>query len=190
MEAQPSPFNLHGRVAVVTGGNRGIGFGIAQGLARAGASISIWARDPVTSANAAAELTKIGAEVQTVSCDVSSEDQVVEATDTTLKHFGQIDVGIANAGFGRVTDPLVASLAEFQEVLDTNLNGVFLTFRELGRHMKERGKGGKLIAISSISAQSGTPMQPHYAASKGGVEGDAAAGARTEVRRMWEAQSL
>ena len=73
-------------------------------------------------------------------------------------------------GFGRAADPLVASLAEFQELLDTNLNGVFLTFRELGRHMKERGKGGKLIAISSISAQSGTPMQPHYAASKGGVE--------------------
>ena len=170
MEAQPSPFNLHGRVAVVTGGNRGIGLGIARGLARAGASLSIWARDPVTSASAAADLTKIGAEVQTVSCDVSSEDQIVEATHTTLKHFGQIDVGIANAGFGRVTDPLVASLAEFQEILDTNLNGVFLTFRELGRHMKEREKGGKLIAISSISAQSGTPMQPHYAASKGGVE--------------------
>lgn len=169
-QASPNLFDLHGRVAVVTGGNRGIGLGIAHGLARAGAAISIWARDAATSASAAAELRQYGTEIQALRCDVSSQQHVVEATKATLGHFGHIDAGFANAGFGRPADALKLDLADFQHLMGTNLEGVFLTFRELGRHMKEREGGGKLVAISSVSAQSGTPMQPHYAASKAGVE--------------------
>ena len=169
-EERPHPFDLQNRVAVVTGGNRGIGLGIAHGLARAGAAISLWARDEKTTSRAAEELAAHGVEVQKLRCDVSSEEEVVEATKATVTHFGRIDVGVANAGFGVPADALELDLAEFHRVLATNLDGVFLTFRELGRHMKERGEGGKLIAISSISAESGTPLQPHYAASKGGVE--------------------
>ena len=166
----PNPFDLQGRVAVVTGGNRGIGLGIAHGLARAGAAIAIWARDETTSERAAAELAAHGTEIQALRCDVSSQQDVVDAARATLDHFGHIDAGFANAGFGRPADALKLDLADFQNLMGTNLEGVFLTFRELGRHMKERGGGGKLVAISSISAQSATPTQPHYAASKAGIE--------------------
>ena len=164
------PFDLHDRVAVITGGNRGIGLGIARALADAGASISIWARDEATMAEAAADLEALGARTHSVRCDVSSEDDVVEAARQTIEHFGRVDIGIANAGYGRPADALNLDLEGFRRLLATNLDGVFLCFRELGRHMSEREGGGKLVAVSSISAVSGTPLQPHYAASKGGVE--------------------
>ncbi|MBW2233603.1 MAG: SDR family oxidoreductase [Deltaproteobacteria bacterium] len=163
-------FDLSHKVIVVTGGNGGIGLGIAKGLARAGASLSIWARNAEKSADAKSEIESLGADVQTLSCDVSSEEDVVRATAETLERYGRIDVGFANAGFGAGQDPLEMSLADWRHVLATNLDGTFLTFRELGRHMASRDGNGKLIAISSISAQSGTPMQVHYAASKAGVE--------------------
>jgi len=163
-------FDLEGRVAVVTGGNRGIGLGMARGLAKAGASLSVWARDAAQSATAAKELEGLGAAVQTLSCDVSSEEDVVRATGETLERFGRIDVGIANAGFGAAGNALEMSLAEWRRLLDVNLDGVFMTFRELGRHMARREGGGKLIATSSISVLFGAPVQPHYAASKGAVE--------------------
>ena len=169
-ERDTAAFDLSGKLIVVTGGNGGIGLGIARGLARAGASLSIWARNPEKSADAQAELESLGAQVQTLACDVSSEADVVRATAETLDRFGRIDVGVANAGFGRGQDPLEMSLADWHDVLATNLDGTFLTFRELGRHMAAREGNGKLIAISSISAFNGTPMQVHYAASKAGVE--------------------
>ncbi len=165
-----NPFDLSSRVCVVTGGNRGIGLGIAHGLARAGASLSLWSRDEARNARAAEELAAHGVPVHTTRCDVGSEDSVKAATDATLKQFGRIDVGVANAGFGAAANALELPLDEWHRVLQTNLDGTFLTFRSLGSHMKERGGGGKLIAISSISAIYGTPMQPHYAASKGGLE--------------------
>jgi len=169
--SNPLPFfDLDGKVAVVTGGNRGIGLGLATGLARAGASLALWARDERRNAEAAETLRGHGVRVETVGCDVSSEDSVTRATSETLERFGRIDIGIANAGFGDARNPLEMSLDTWRRVVATNLDGAFLTFREIGRHMKERGGGGKLIAVSSISALSGTPLQPHYAASKGGLE--------------------
>ena len=163
-------FDLTGKTVVVTGGNRGIGLGLAQGLARAGANISLWARDAASSAAAAEALAEHGGEIQTVRCDVSSPEKVGTATQETLERFGRIDAGFANAGFGEAADPLKLELDDFHRVLATNLDGVFLCFQAWGRHMAEREGGGKLIAISSISALFGTPLQPHYAASKGGVE--------------------
>ena len=165
-----SLFDLTGKVAVVTGGNRGIGLGMARGLARAGASLALWARDTSRNAEAAEELSALGVDVESVACDVSNESDVTRATNETLERFGRIDIGVANAGYGAPADLFKLSLDGWRELLATNLDGAFMTFRELGRHMKERGEGGKLIAISSISAMSGTPMQPHYAASKGGLE--------------------
>ncbi len=165
-----NPFDLTGKTAVVTGGNRGIGLGLAQGLARAGANISLWARDAASSTAAAESLAQYGGETQTVRCDVSAPDQVEAATQQTLERFGRIDAGFANAGFGEAADPLKLELDDFHRVLATNLDGVFLCFQAWGRHMAKREGGGKLIAISSISALFGTPLQPHYAASKGGVE--------------------
>lgn len=170
----PSPalpfFDLTGKVAVVTGGNRGIGLGLARGLARAGADLALWARDEARSTEAAEELRGLGGRVETIACDVSREDAVVRATRATLDRLGRIDVGVANAGFGVPGNLFEMPLEEWRRILATNLDGAFLTFREWARHMKERGGGGKLIAVSSISALSGTPMQPHYAASKGGLE--------------------
>jgi NAD(P)-dependent dehydrogenase (short-subunit alcohol dehydrogenase family) len=166
-----NPFDLTGRVCVVTGGNRGIGFGIAHGLARAGASVSLWSRDEARNAEAAEALKKQHAgPVHTAACDVGSEQSLRAATDATLEHFGRIDVGIANAGFGATADALELELDEWHRLLRVNLDGAFLTFRMLGKHMKQRGGGGKLVAVSSISAAYGTPLQPHYAASKGGLE--------------------
>ncbi len=170
IDAPAHPFDLRGKTIVVTGGNRGIGLGMARGLASAGADLSLWARDEAQTEVARAELEPLGIEVQSVRCDVSQEADVVRATRATLDRFGRIDAGFANAGYGRGADALKMSLDEFRALLSVNLDGVFLTFREIGRHMSEREGGGKLVAISSISALYGTPAQPHYAASKGGLE--------------------
>jgi NAD(P)-dependent dehydrogenase (short-subunit alcohol dehydrogenase family) len=160
------PFDLSGRVAVVTGGNRGIGLGIARGLLRAGARLSLWARDEERNREARSELLALSPEVHCVHCDVASEAEVERATQDTLARFGRIDVCFANAGFGAPAQPLRMTLEEWRRVLAVNLDGAFLTFREVARHMLERGGGGKLIAIGSISESFGTPKQPHYAASK------------------------
>jgi NAD(P)-dependent dehydrogenase (short-subunit alcohol dehydrogenase family) len=159
-------FDLTGRVAVVTGGNRGIGLGMARGLARAGASLALWARDAARSARAEQELRALGAEVLCVACDVSREDDVRAARGATLERFGRVDAGFANAGFGASGNLLELPLEDWRRLLAVNLDGAFLTFRELARHMVERGGGGKLVAISSITEIFGSPLQPHYAASK------------------------
>ena len=165
-----NPFDLSGRVAVVTGANRGIGLGIAKGLAQAGAQVAIWARNEEAGRQAADELIAQGGQAHAFVCRVDAEEDVVRATEETVAHFGRIDAGFANAGFGRGANALQLDLEEFREILATNLDGAFLCFREWGRHMSQRDGGGKLIAISSISAIFGTPLQPHYAASKGGLE--------------------
>ena len=95
-----SLFDLSGQVAVVTGGNRGIGFGMARGLARAGADLALWARDETQSEAAAAELRAMGGRVETIRCDVSQEEDVIRAADETVERMGKVDIGIANAGFG------------------------------------------------------------------------------------------
>ena len=160
------PFDLTGRVAVVTGGNRGIGLGIARGLARAGATLALWARDEARSREACDSLGAEGARVLALRCDVACEADVRSASEETLSRFGRIDACFANAGFLETRDPLRMTLEQWRRVLDVNLDGAFLTFREVARHMVERGGGGKLVALGSISERFGTPKQPHYAASK------------------------
>ncbi len=162
-------FDLTGRKAVVTGGNGGIGLGIAKGLAEAGADIAIWARNPEKSAKAKAEIEATGRECITVSCDVASEEQTAEALAKTLEAFGRVDVGVANAGFGAPGDPLRTTLDRWRKVTSVDLDGCFLTMRDIANHMVERGGGGKLMAISSITEAMGAPNQGHYAASKAGV---------------------
>lgn len=164
-----SLFDLTGRVAVVTGGNRGIGLGLATGLARAGAAIAVWSRDAARNDEAVASLRALGVAAEGVECDVADEASVEAACAATLERFGRIDVGIANAGYGQSNDPLRMSLERWREILAVNLDGAFLTFREIGRHMVERGGGGKLIAVSSMVERFGSPKQVNYAASKGAV---------------------
>jgi NAD(P)-dependent dehydrogenase (short-subunit alcohol dehydrogenase family) len=164
-------FDLTGKVAVVTGGNGGIGLGLARGLAKAGASIAIWARNQEKCQAAQRELEALGAEVLALTCDVAREDDNAVATKATLDRFGRIDSCFANAGFGQSADPLKLAVEDWRRLMSVNLDGVFLSFRETAKHMVERGGGGKLVAISSITEIFGSPVQPHYAASKAALGG-------------------
>lgn len=161
--------DLTGTTVVITGGNGGIGLGIAKGVARAGAKVAIWARNETKTAAAISELEDMGASAAGFLCDVSEEASVADALAATVDRFGDIHAGFANAGFGDMRDPLKMSLAQWRKVTSVNLDGVFVTLRDLAKRMVEQENGGRLIAISSMVEHFGAPMQPHYAASKGGV---------------------
>lgn len=162
-------FDLSGRVAVVTGGNGGIGLGMARGLAKAGADIAIWARNEQKNAAARTELEGLGRRVLALHCDVASESDVDAALRATLDEFGRVDACFANAGYGAPGDPMRLSLERWRELLSVNLDGAFLTLKAAAAHMIERGEGGRLVAISSIVEIFGAPAQAHYAASKGAL---------------------
>jgi NAD(P)-dependent dehydrogenase (short-subunit alcohol dehydrogenase family) len=158
--------DLRGRVAVVTGGNGGIGLGMARALAAAGADVAIWGRNEAKNEQARVELASTGRRVVALVCDVADERQVREATATTIGSLGKIDALFANAGIGgfaRFTD---MTLDEWRRVMSVNLDGAFLTLREAAHHMVERGEGGALVAVSSTSAIHGAPGMEHYAGSK------------------------
>lgn len=165
-----SLFDLSGHVTVVTGGNGGIGLGMAEGLAAAGAAVSVWGRDEAKNATAVEKLRSLGAAAEAVFCDVSSEESVVAAMAATLERFDKVDSCFANAGIGpvgtRFTD---MTMEEWRRLLSVNLDGVFLTFREATRHMVERGEGGSLVVTSSLAGLFGFPRGEHYAASKAAV---------------------
>lgn len=158
--------DLTGRVAVVTGGNGGIGLGMARALAAAGADVAIWGRNETKNEAARAELESTGRKVVALRCDVAEERQVVEATAQTIDTLGQIDALFANAGIGGYARFIDMSLDEWRRVTSVNLDGAFLTLREAARHMVERGEGGALVAVSSTSAIHGAPGMEHYAGSK------------------------
>src|SRR5665811_1475580 len=163
-------FDLSGKVAIVTGGNGGIGLGYARGLAKAGASVAIWGRNPDKNRSAAAELERIGAPVIALVCDVGSEDDVERAFGDTLDRFGHVDAVFANAGIGaRGTRFVDMTLAEWRDIFRVNSEGVFLTLRTASRHMVEHGQGGSLVVTSSASSVMGMPRGQHYAATKAGA---------------------
>jgi NAD(P)-dependent dehydrogenase (short-subunit alcohol dehydrogenase family) len=167
--ATPSLFDLTGHVALVTGGNGGIGLGMARGLAGAGAAVAVWGTNPGKSAAAADELRALGAEAESFRCDVSDEEQVQDAMAATLERFGKVDSCFANAGIGgggRFTD---MTLEEWRRVQRVNSEGAFLTLQAAARHLVERGEGGSLVGVSSVSAIDGAPLTPSYAHSKGGL---------------------
>ena len=158
--------DLSGQVAVVTGGNGGIGLGFAEGVAMAGADVAVWARDAGKSAEAVRAIEAHGVRAVAVACDVADEESVAAATAETVAALGRIDICVANAGTtggGRLED---LSLAEWRRVMAVNLDGAFLTMRDCARRMIEQGDGGAMVAISSTSAVHGAPANPHYAASK------------------------
>ena len=162
-------FDLSGKVALVTGGNSGIGLGMGRGLAKAGAQVAIWGRDQAKSEAAVKELEGLGVDAAAFACDVSSEEQVTSAVKSTLERFGRIDACFANAGFSIPRSFLKTTLDDWNRVIQVNLTGTFLTFREVLKHMVERGGGGKLVATSSIVEICGAPRQEAYAATKAGI---------------------
>ncbi len=161
--------SLNGHVAVVTGGNGGIGLGMASALAAAGADVAVWGRNEDKNAAAAAELAVHGTEVLALRCDVADEEQVVAAIAATVDRLGQVASMLANAGVGGFAPFTSMSLAEFRRVTSVNLDGAFLCLREAAAHMVERGEGGSLVGVSSVSAIHGAPGMEHYAASKAGL---------------------
>ena len=162
---------LDGRVAVVTGGNGGIGFGLAEALLDAGATVDIWGRNEEKTVTALERLsTPDRPKVTARLCDVSDEADVERAMRDAVAERTRVDVVVANAGLGCFVPFLETRLDDWRTVTATDLDGVFLTFREGARHMKAHG-GGALVAVSSISALHGTPRHAAYSASKAGILG-------------------
>lgn len=161
-------FDLKGHVALITGGNGGIGLGMAKGLAEAGASIAIAARNMEKSEAAAETLRQVGAEVMTIAVDVSSEQSVKEMTAATLDKFGRIDSLIANAGVNDRKPPQDYSAETWNWIVETNLSGPFYCAQSVYPTMKAQG-GGKVITIGSMASIFGLPFAAPYAATKGGV---------------------
>ena len=162
------PFDLTGKVAIVTGGNGGIGLGIAKGLAAAGASVVVAARNQQKTDDALAQLRELGAKAIGATADVADEASVAAAVRTTIDEFGHVDILVNNSGVGVRKPPQDHTRAEWESVLAVNLTGTFLCAREVYPHMSRAG-GGKIINIGSMTSVFGSDVVPSYAASKGGV---------------------
>jgi NAD(P)-dependent dehydrogenase (short-subunit alcohol dehydrogenase family) len=171
-----SDFSLANKVAVVTGGNRGIGLGIARGLAKAGSDVVIWGRDRARNAEAEAELSAFGTRIFSRTVDVSDERQVIDAMADCLSTMGRIDTVVANAGVSaKWSEPWEYPTEEYRKLLAVNLDGVFWTMREGGKAMMERAgsddAGGSIIVVSSGAGKRGASKLAPYSASKSAVLG-------------------
>ncbi len=163
-------FDLSGKVALVTGGNAGIGLAMAEALAEAGADVCIWGSNPDKTTAAGEQIERHGTRVLALACDVSDESAVDAATEEMIAKLGRVDACFANAGVsGRGPSFLEMSTEEWRRVLSVNLDGVFFTLRAAARHMVAQGDGGALAVTSSLAAIEGQPRGEHYAASKGAV---------------------
>ena len=160
-----SLFDLTGKVAIVTGGNGGIGLGMAQGLAGAGARVVLSGRDAT---KAAVALASLGPEAAFIAADVTKSAACRDLVAETLARFGRLDILVNNAGTSIRKMPQDFTEAEWHHVLDTNLTGAFLCSQAAYPAMKAAG-GGKMINIGSMMTLFGAPYATPYAASKGGI---------------------
>lgn len=161
-------FTLGGKVAIVTGGNGGIGLGMARGLAQAGAAIAIVGRNEAKSAAAAAELKRTGVKAICVAADVTDKAAVDAMIAQVVRELGRIDILVNNAGISIRKPPHVLDLAEWNSVIQTNLTSAFLCSQAAYPAMKAAG-GGKVVNIGSMMSIFGASFAPAYAASKGGI---------------------
>jgi len=160
-------FDLSGRVAVITGGNGGIGLGMAKGMATAGATIVVAGRDAAKNSAAVKELKDAGAEASAIPVDVLKEESCRALIDQTVKAHGRLDILVNNAGMSIRKQPEQYTLAEWHTVLDSNLTSAFLCSHAAYPALKQRG--GKIINIGSMMSIFGAPFATAYAASKGGM---------------------
>ena len=169
-----APFNLGGKVALVTGGNSGIGLGMAEAMAQAGADIVIWGTNPAKNQAAEAKLLQHGVRVMAQRIDVSDEAAVVGGMAEAIAAMGRVDTVVANAGVGGGA-PSYSEMSHdlWRRVLSVNLDGVFFTTREACKHMVARAgagdPGGSIMVTSSLSAISGAPRNEAYASAKGAI---------------------
>ena len=170
-----SPFDISGSVALVTGGNGGIGLGMAEALAAHGADIAIWGTNPDKNDAAIERLGRYDVELLSIVCDVGDEQAVVQAMADTVDELGRIDSAFVNAGVGgRASSFVDMSDDEWRRVMRINLDGAFYTCREATRHMAARRAdgdetGGSIVVTTSGSAYFGQQSGQHYGASKAGV---------------------
>ena len=169
-----APFDLTGKVALVTGGNGGIGLGMAEALAQAGANVEIWGTNAEKNARALEKLKAHGTRVNARIVDVSVEANIVAGFEATLAEFGRVDACFANAGVSnRWKSFLDIGGADYRRVMAINLDGMMYTMREACRHMKARAEagdpGGSVVAVSSMVASFGAPRNEDYGASKAAV---------------------
>jgi NAD(P)-dependent dehydrogenase (short-subunit alcohol dehydrogenase family) len=187
-----SPFDLTGRVALVTGGNSGIGLGMAEGLAAHGADVAIWGTNPDKNERAVEVLSQYDVELLSIVCDVSDEAAVIQSMAETADELGRIDAVFVNAGVsGRSPSFLEMTSEDWRRVMSVNLDGAFYTAREAAKHMVARHEdgdtaGGSIVFTSSGSAEFGSASGQHYGATKAGVNammrGIAVAHARHGIR--------
>jgi NAD(P)-dependent dehydrogenase (short-subunit alcohol dehydrogenase family) len=168
------PFDLSSKMALVTGGNGGIGLGMADALAQSGAGVVVWGTNEKKNKAAEAQLRAYGGKVLVQTVDVSNEAQVVAGMKDAVARMGRVDAVFANAGIGSGAKSFLDITTEqYRKVLAVNLDGVFFTLREGARHMRERAgkgdRGGSLVGVASLAAIEGAARNQHYAATKGAV---------------------
>ncbi len=164
--------NLSGKTAIVTGGSSGIGYGISYRLAEAGANVVITSRNLEEVNKAVEELKQKGFKAAGVKTDVAQEAEVKNLVNETVKDFGSVDILVNNAGIFPFITVSQMKTEQFDQVIATNLRGVFLTTKYIGEQMIKQGKGGKIINITSIDAIHPSMIGlAHYDASKHGVWG-------------------
>ena len=167
------PFDLTGKVALITGANSGLGLGFADAIAHAGGHVVIWGRREDRNAEAAAKLRRHGVRVLTDAIDVSDEAAQLRGFARALAEMGRLDGVIANAGFATISPLVDMTLKQYDELQRVAQYGAFITLREGARHMVERTKagdrGGSLIATGSLTNFTATPGIGHYGAAKSAV---------------------
>jgi len=161
-------FRLDGKVAVVTGASRGIGRGLAEALAAAGASVAVTARDHATATGIAVAINALGGHARGYPLDVTQTEAIAPTFDRIKEELGSLDILVANAGLGANHPAVDVTEDDWDEMMDVNLKGLFFTAQAAGRLMLEAG-GGRIIAISSQASLVGIVDHAVYSASKGGV---------------------
>lgn len=165
-------FDLSGKVALVTGGNSGLGLAYGKGLVKCGAKVALWGRNAQKNATAAEELRGLGGDVEAFACDVTDEGQIAEAFAATIDRFGQVDSCFANAGGGGFRGMShMTSRETWLNAIDLNLMSVVHTWAPVTEHLLARKAGGRLVVTSSIAANMGMGGAAGYSATKAAVAG-------------------